>query len=322
MSKSIPQLFIGPFTVLLLATVSVAWPTWSHAATVSCRDVALGLQVLGSGGPEISDQRASTGYLVWRDGHARVLIDMGPGSLLRFEQSGARVEDLEVILLTHLHVDHSADLPALVKGAFFSERNMDLPVYGPTGNERFPATQAFVASLFNDNDGAFRYLGAYLTGEESYRLLAQDIPVKGKAPTTPIDDARFKLTAMPVHHGSIPALAWRIDIAGHSLVISGDMNGDNHTLEILAAGADVLVAHHAVPETAQGVERRLHMPPSVIGDIAATAKVKQLVLSHRMNRTLGREKESELIIRKKYSGPVTFADDGQCFVLVERAAQK
>lgn len=313
---------LSPRIKCLAALLTIAAIALPAQAAESCREVGVGLQVLGSGGPEITDQRASSSYLVWRDGHARVLIDMGPGSMFRFDQSGAQVEDLQAILLTHLHVDHSSDLPALVKGSFFTERRVDLPVYGPAGNERFPGTQAFVEALFNGKDGAFRYLNDYLTGEASFRLLAHDIPVQGKTPSTPIDDARFKLTAVPVHHGGIPALAWRIDIADRSIVISGDTNGDNHTLEALAAGADVLVAHHAAAEGAQGVERRLHMPPSVIGSIAATAKVKRLVLSHRMNRTLGREKESEAIIRKHYAGPLDFADDAQCFSLAEPAGHK
>jgi ribonuclease BN (tRNA processing enzyme) len=125
----------------------------------------------------------------------------------------------------------------------------------------------------------------------------------------------YKITAVAVHHGPVPALAWRIDINGRAIAFSGDMNGDNHTLKKLAAGADLLVAHHAVPQDAAGVARNLHMPPSVIGDIAAEAKVKQLVLSHRMIRTLGRETESELEIRKHYSGPLKFAEDGQCFTV-------
>jgi ribonuclease BN (tRNA processing enzyme) len=287
-----------------------------YAAPVACRDVAVGLQVLGSGGPEMTDRRASSGYLVWRDGHARVLIDMGPGSMLRFEQSGARIEDLQVILLTHLHVDHAADLPALVKASFFTERDVDLPLYGPTGNEYMPGTRAFVESLFGHDHGGFFYLGSFLTGDASYRLRPHEIPADGKTPSTPVDDARFRLTAVPVHHALVPALAWRVDIAGRAIVVSGDMNGDNHTLETLAAGADLLVAHHAIPEGAQGVERRLHMPPSVIGEIAGAAKVKRLVLSHRMNRTLGREKESGSLIRKHYAGPMVFADDGQCFPVV------
>jgi ribonuclease BN (tRNA processing enzyme) len=57
------------------------------------------------------------------------------------------------------------------------------------------------------------------------------------------------------------------------------------------------------------------MPPSVIGEIAAAAGVKRLVLSHRMNRTLGREADTERLIRARYQGPLAFAEDGQCFPL-------
>ena len=288
-----------------------------QAKPVLCGEVGIGLQVLGSGGPEMADQRASSSYLVWRDGRAHVLIDMGPGSMLQFERSGARMEHLQVILLTHLHVDHAADLPALIKASFFTERRNDLPLYGPTGNALMPGTQAFVEALFKAEGGAFRYLGGYLSGAETYRLLAHEIPAQGKTPTTAINDARFKLVAVPVHHGPVPALAWRIEINGRVIVISGDMNGDNHTLESLATGADLLVAHHAIPEETTGVARNLHMPPSVIANIAATAKVKRVVLSHRMTRTFGREQETTKLIRKQYAGPLVFADDGQCFSLDE-----
>ena len=284
-------------------------------ASSSCTASGIALQVLGSGGPEITDRRASTGYLIWRDGRARVLIDMGPGSLQQFERSGARLEDLDVILLTHLHVDHSADLPALVKSSFFTARNRDLPLFGPTGNQIFPATERFVRTLFASPDGAFQYLDGFLSGNAAYRLRAQDVDANGDQAATVIEDERFKITAIPVHHGPVPALAWRVDIAGKTIVISGDMNGDNETLPKLARQADLLVAHHAIPEGLQGVARNLHMPPSVIGKIADQADVKQLVLSHRMNRTLGQEAISTEMIRNHYRGSLVFADDGQCFTV-------
>lgn len=299
-----------------VAALISGWLTWTPlvwAEPEACQSVPTGLQVLGSGGPELDDQRASSGYLVWHHGKARVLIDLGPGSLLRYDQSGARLENLDVILLTHLHVDHSADLPGLLKGAYFTERAVDLPLYGPTGNDRFPATRDFVKGLFGDQPGVYRYLGDYLTGGENFRLIPHDVSAEGHKPATVLDDSRFRITAIPVHHGPVPALAWRVDVAGQSVVISGDMNGDWHTLETLAGGADLLVADHAIPEGATGVARQLHMPPSVIGRIAATAKVKHLVLSHRMNRSLGREAESERAIRQHYRGPLAFADDGQCY---------
>jgi len=291
--------------LLLLAGTAV------QAAT-HCGKHGVWVQVLGSGGPEINDKRASSGYLIWRDGKARILIDMGGGSLLRFEQSGARLNDLDVILLTHLHVDHSADLPYLIKASFFSDRDRDLPLYGPTGNRLMPATTEFVRDLFGPQ-GAYRYLSGYLDGSEGYRLIAHDVNAKGKTRHVVLTTSEFRVSAVPVHHGPIPALAYRIDVAGHAIVFSGDMNNDNHTLAGLARGADLLIAHHAIPEQADRVARNLHMPPSVIGEITAQAGVKQLVLSHRMQRTLGQEQESARLIKTHYRGPVYFAEDLQCF---------
>ncbi len=281
-------------------------------ADTACGEEGVWLQVLGSGGPELDDGRASSGYVIWVDGKARILVDMGSGSLSRFEQSGATINDLDVILLSHLHVDHSNDLPVLVKASFFSGRDRDLSVYGPTGNPLMPSTTSFVGLLFGP-EGAYRYLSDYLDGTESYRIVPHDVSANGKIQQVVLDDSRYRITAVPVHHGPIPALAWRVQVDEKVIVFSGDMNNDNNTLTGLALKADLLVAHHAVPEGATGVARNLHMPPSVIGHIAASAGVTQLVLSHRMNRTLGRETESGQYIRESYQGPMQFADDMQCF---------
>jgi ribonuclease BN (tRNA processing enzyme) len=295
--------FAGLLFIVLGLPVQAATPCDRHGVWV---------QVLGSGGPEIDDGRASSGYLIWREGRARILVDMGGGSLLRFEQSGAKLNDLDMILLTHLHVDHSADLPYLIKASFFTGRDRDLPLYGPTGNQLMPATTEFVQDLFGPR-GAYRYLSDYLDGSADYRLIAHDVRATGKARQTVLSSHDYRITAVPVHHGPIPALAYRINVAGRVIVFSGDMNNDNHTLAGLARGADLLVAHHAIPEQADRVARNLHMPPSVIGEIAAQAGVKQLVLSHRMDRTYGHEQETQQIIKTHYHGPVYFAEDLQCF---------
>jgi len=290
---------------LLLTTLSVS--------AQGCGNTGIYMQVLGSGGPEINDGRASSSYLVWQNGHARIMVDIGPGSMLRYEESGADFDDLELLLLSHLHVDHSADLPALVKGSFFTDRHRDLPLYGPSGNALMPDTSKCVQALFAEPGGAWRYLSGYLSGDEAYHLLPHNVHTDGNTVQQILANKNFKISAVAVHHGPIPALAWRVDIDGRSIVFSGDMNGDRHTLPKLAAGADLLVAHHAIPENASGVARNLHMPPSVIGEIAAEAGVKQLVLSHRMLRTLGHEAESKTEIRKHYHGPLQFAEDKACF---------
>ena len=119
--------------------------------------------------------------------------------------------------------------------------------------------------------------------------------------------------AARVIHGSVPALAWRVEIGGKSIVFSGDTNGEGADLVRLAKDADLFIAHNAVPEGVTEIERQLHMPPSVIGQIAQEAHVKRLVLSHRMLRTLSHEERSLSEIRKSFSGPVEFANDLDCF---------
>jgi len=283
-------------------------------ANTGCGVSGVWLQVLGSGGPELDDGRASSGYLIWNNGKARLLIDMGSGTMLHFEQSGALVNDLDAIMFSHFHVDHSSDFPALIKAAFFTDRSRDLPVYGPSGNRFMPSLKAFMNDLFWV-DGAYQYLNRYLDGTDIYRLIPHEVDVTKMKQQQVLSDSQYRLTAVPVHHGALPALAWRVDVEGKSIVFSGDMNNDNHTLAALAQKADLLIAHNAVPEGTTGVARNLHMPPSVIGQIAAKAQVKQLILSHRMKRTLGVEQllATTKQIKNYYHGAMRFADDMQCF---------
>jgi ribonuclease BN (tRNA processing enzyme) len=281
-------------------------------ALPACGEDGVWLQVLGSGGPELDDGRTSSAYLVWHAGKGRVLVDLGSGGMARFEQAGARLTDLDAVLLSHFHVDHSNDLAALLKGSWFTQRGRDLPLYGPSGNERMPGAEDFVQALLGAQ-GAWRYLSGYLDGQENYRLSVTEVTATGTAQKEFSPSPDLAIAAAPVHHGPNPALAWRVRVADTVVAFSGDMSGRNGTLPALARDADILVAHNAIPESAGATARSLHMPPSVIGRIAAEAKVRQLVLSHRINRSLGREEETLALIRKFYDGPVHFADDLQCF---------
>ena len=299
-------------TLLLLLLAFCAMPSFAAL----CTGKGIELQVLGSGGPETQGKRAASSYVVWQDGTARVLVDSGGGSALRFGEAGAQMADLDLVLFTHLHADHSADFPALVKSSYFEDRQRPLPVYGPAGNAMFPATPEFLRNLFDAKRGAFRYLSEFITpGAGSYLLQAHAVKPGTKEVRRVFSGAGIVADAATVIHGPVPALAWRVQIGGYNLVFSGDTNGNNGNLEKIAAQADIFVAHNAVPEGATGAARSLHMPPSVIGRIAATAGVKKLVLSHRMLRTLGREAETQAIIARHFAGPVVFADDLDCFTL-------
>ena len=278
-------------TILLLLTLTTLF-----AAKVE-------FQVLGSGGPEI-DGRASTSYLLWVDDEAKLIVDMGSGSMLRFEESHAKLETLEAAVLTHMHIDHSVDLASFMKAGYFSERRASLDVIGPEGNRYFPSMSEFVERLFG-SDGAYEYMKDILENDsDSFTLKAVDIDEK-----TSRKYKDFRLTMIPVHHGNVPALAVRIDVDGKSILISGDTNNENHSLEKLAANVDLFVAHHAIPEFAHGYATELHMNPTEIAEVAQKSHVKSILLTHRMNRTLGKEKETLEIIGKIYKGKVSFAED-------------
>jgi ribonuclease BN (tRNA processing enzyme) len=284
------------------------------AAAANCTRKGVELQVLGSGGPELEDKRASTSYLVWQDGRPRIVVDSGGGSALQFGRAGAHVSQLDAIFFTHLHVDHTADFAALIKSSYFEDRNRPLPVYGPIGNDYFPTTSEFVADLFDRKHGAYRYLADLVSGGAGgYQLVAHDVTLQEHEVRVIYQSPDTAVSATKVIHGGVPALAWRVELGGKVIVFSGDTNGDNGNLELLAKDADVFVAHNAIPEGESGAARQLHMPPSVIGRIAATAKVKSLVLSHRMLRSLGHESQTRATIATLYPGPVAFADDLDCF---------
>lgn len=312
--RRIPGGFLRSACPLPLASFLLSCAFLPSAAAQSCGSQGVAAQVLGSGGPELQDKRASSSYLVWKDGQALVVVDAGGGSALRFGESGAQMSQPDVLLFSHFHVDHSGDFSALIKSSWFEDRKRPLPIYGPVGNDFMPSTTEFVSDLFGDKRGAYRYLSELLEPDEegSYKMQPHNVEA-GSTPVEVFRNSDLAVSAVRVIHGPVPALAWRVEVGGKAIVFSGDTNGDGPGLVRLAMNADLFIAHNAVPEGAVGIERRLHMPPSVIGQIAGDAHVKNLVLSHRMLRTLGKEEQTQSEIRKRYSGPLEFSNDLDCF---------
>lgn len=313
--QRIPRKFsLSPRSLHLIILCFLSCAFLPSTEAQSCASQGVAVQVLGSGGPELQDKRASSSYLVWEDGRARVIVDAGGGSALRFGESGAQMSDPDVILFTHFHVDHSADFSALIKSSWFEDRTRPLPIYGPEGNDFMPSTTEFVSDFFGQKHGSFRYLSELLVAGEqgSYKMQPHNVAGSPR-PAAVFRSGDLAVYSVHVVHGGVPALAWRVEVGDKVIVFSGDTNGEGKGLTRLAANADLFVAHNAVPEGAVGVERNLHMPPSVIGQIAGEAHVKHLVLSHRMLRTLGKEDQTQAEIRKRYSGPLDFANDLDCF---------
>jgi ribonuclease BN (tRNA processing enzyme) len=164
---------------IALATYSVLMVTSSYAAfgqtaPPKCQSERVKLQLLGTRGPELlaGDDQASTGYLLWLDNKARIIIEAGSGSLQRFKQSKADIKDVDVMLLSHFHVDHSADFPAYIKGAFFSDRKKDLFVFGPSGTKFVASAEQFVERTLGSKQGIYPYLGNHIDpdGQSHYKI--------------------------------------------------------------------------------------------------------------------------------------------------------
>jgi len=291
------------------------------AAAQPCGGNGVAVQVLGSGGPELAAKRAHSSYLVWIDGKARVLIDTGSGTALRFTESGASFADLDVVLFTHLHAAQTVDLPAFVQASKFEARNRPLPLYGPAAGRGMPSTIGFVRDLFDTTRGTYRHLGEFISplDKSSYKLEPHDVrepPPKLGAPrrAAPTILAVFKnerprARAVSVTYGTAPALAWRIEAGNKGLVFAGDGDGDG--LVPLAEQADLLLARPLVAATDAAPAG--HLPPARLGEIAQAAKARRLVLALRAPPTPGREDETLAAIRKNYSGPVELADDLSCY---------
>jgi len=288
----------------------------SVPTALSCPS-GLWLQVLGSGGPELTTGRASSAYLIWDHGRAVFLLDAGGGSFLRFADTKAQWQDISAWLFSHFHADHSADFAAFVKASWFGQQRADLPVFGPWGNTLMPATDEFIARTIGKGKGAWAYLSDFYDDHQSdshYRLLAHVLPSDQTAKHPVLSRQGWQVYAHPVIHGPLPAVAWRLEKAGHSLVYTGDTTGDG-LAALLKKPVSLLLAHNAISENAGKIARSLHMPPSRIGQLAATGQTKVLVLSHRMHRSLGQEQQTLAAIKKSWNGPVYFANDLDMFCI-------
>ncbi len=284
------------------------WPVlvWSQ----SCEQQNIKLQVLGSGGPELTDGRVSSSHLLWINDQATVLIDTGSGSAHQFELTGAKSEDLRAILLTHFHIDHSADLPAYIKDSYFTERKNDLWVMGPKGNDRMPDTSAYLGQLFGV-DGAYAYMKRYWLSEfpSSYKIKSIDADLDHHKIQRHLLNDEISVSSIGVHHGPISAVAWRVDIGDCAITFSGDMTNKYNSLVKLAQGSDLLVANNTIGEAATIRAKNMHMPPSEIGKIAAQSQVKKVLLAHIMNSSFPHLDQTTGLIQKVYRGAVLVAED-------------
>jgi ribonuclease BN (tRNA processing enzyme) len=289
----------------------------SGASAQSCAAGPTTLQILGSAGPAFQKDRASSGYVLWIDGKARMLVDIGGGAYLRFAQSGAKLSDLALIAISHLHPDHVSDLPALLWLSHFQRKepmpiigpSAGLGVSGPAGNDVAPDFATFLARMFDERNGAFQVMGGAMGAAKGngVPLKVSVIDVLKAEPSAVFEGEGLKVTAFGIPHGNMPTLAYRVETRDGTIVFSSDQNGTNPKFVDFAKNADVLIMHLAIAAGAPA--NPLHAAPVVVGRIAQDAHVGRLVVSHLglydLNAALAE-------LKTVYTGPLIVGADLQC----------
>lgn len=274
--------------------------------------------VLGSGGPGATG-RAASSYLILIDGTPRILVDAGPGSFARLGEAKASLANTDIVLLTHLHIDHAGELAGLFKArAVSSSGPIVFKVWGPEGSPvktpgaYFPSTSRFVHLLFGPK-GAFAYLSDF---SAPMTIQAHDLPARvhpNSRPRVIFKQNNWVVSAIAGHHGDAPAVIYRLDYGGKSVTFSGDIDAAGlANLRSIAGGSDLLVFNSVVldPPGSPPVLYTLHTPPQAIGELAKEAGVKRLLLSH-LSPAIEELHDAVLkSIAKNFDGPVTMAEDG------------
>jgi ribonuclease BN (tRNA processing enzyme) len=311
-----------------LSLLASAWMVLSAAlpAHAETSTAPLELVILGSGGPGATG-RASSSYLALIDQLPRILIDAGSGAFVRLGEAQLSLDRTDIVLLTHLHIDHASELPGIFKArAVSSSGPIVFKVFGPDGSRGgsgayFPSTKRFLDLLFGP-EGAFAYLRDF---SAPITLEPHDIPASagrsGGASAEPhlilseagLPEGALSLSAIAGHHGDAPAVIYRIEYGGKSITFSGDIDPAGLPALIrIARNSDVLVFNSVVldPPESPAILYSLHTPPRAIGEVAKQAGVHALLLSHLSPATEHAHDEVLQSIRRNYSGPVRWAEDG------------
>lgn len=267
--------------------------------------------VLGSGGPGALG-RASSSYVVLIDGTPRILVDAGSGSFVRMGESKIALDALDIVLLTHLHIDHAAELPGLMKARAVSGSGpIVFKIFGPAGSPGnrdeayFPSTSRFLNLLFGAR-GAFAYLRDFAS---PITIEPHDLSSKQGL----LSFGSFTVSTIGGHHGDAPAVIYRVDHGGKSVTFSGDIDAAGlPALRRIASKTDLLVFNSVVldPPDSPPILYTLHTPPRAIGELARDAHVRRLLLSHLSPATDLYRQAAMASIRRSYAGPVALAEDG------------
>lgn len=247
------------------------------------------ITILGSGTCVPYLKRGSPG-LILRIGEKVLLCDSGTGTLQRMIKIGITYLDLDLVLYTHIHPDHVADLVPLLFSCKYgygeNPRKRDLPIIGGRGfKQYFWAIQEVYGSWLKPDLFRTDIIEVY-----------DDI----------LDYNLFKIIVKPMNH--LPeSVGYRVEShEGKSVVISGDTDYCSNLVE-LAKNVDVLIIESALPDE---MKVKGHLTPSLAGRIGSEAQCKKMILTHLYppcdNIDIAQQ------CRREYQGELLIAEDLMC----------
>ena len=221
-------------------------------------------------------------------GDAMYLVDTGAGSARVAALAQLPLERLENVFLTHFHSDHIAALPDFNLNSWVAGRSKPLSVYGPNG----------VSEVVDGFNAAHHLDRSYRVAHHGAELLDPAIGAMRSVPMdtdTTLTFGELEVSSFEVDHDPVrPAVGYRFDYRGRSVVISGD-SVVTDSLTDIATGADLLLHDALSLPIVQGLERGMagsrmehilldiqnyHAHTSDLDELVADSGVKQLILYH------------------------------------------
>jgi ribonuclease Z len=328
----IVSIFQGPIALQIMRTVLE-----NNLTSDRFEPYPDGLHVVlcGSGGP-LPDPSRSGPCLALIAGEKLFVLDPGAGAYRNLAAQGLQPGDIEAVFLTHFHSDHIGGLGELgvmrwAGGAWTTP----LPVFGAEGIRE-------VTSGLNQTfrlDAVYRsaHHGSQVVPPSGAGLSARSFSEPAlESSTVVFDESGLQVSAFRVDHDPVkPAIGYRFDYRGRSIVVSGDTS-KSANLERFATGVDLLV-HEALSPELMGVVQdaaaaagnarlekisqdvlNYHATPVEAAESAEAAGAKHLLFYHIVPPMPIPGLDSVFLagVSDAYGGPVTLGRDGTTISLL------
>jgi ribonuclease Z len=294
----------------------------------------LSVGLCGAGAPMPDPTRAGPCVAVLA-GRRLFVVDAGAGGTRNLALMNLPPANVEAAFLTHFHSDHIDGLGELMLQRWAGGAHAEpLPVYGPTGVDQ--VVQGFEAAYALDRGYRIAHHGPQVVPPGGFGGTPHPFAIGPDMPDVVVlQDKDLKVTAFPVRHNPVePAVGYRFDYKGRSLVISGD-TAPSPRLEAAAKGVDLL-AHEGLSPELVGIQRRealaahrdnlahimhdilsYHSAPEAVAGIAQRDQVKFLLFYHIIPPLPVEALEGPWLGRSReiYKGPVRVGHDGDFVTL-------